>query len=344
LALLAKESAGGIVAGMPILVIFLRGHSASLERVHPGRLAARFALLVAAVLVAYVLLRWLAGTEAWGGSTSNNAQIVVDPVRWLINGVVLVAPVFYLGSTLDVFPWISPIRLAVSALLTAPLAIVAAMGVWSVWRDRSSRDVQLVVGLALLIGASLVPHALLGHVSETWSTGPLPFASLLLWMLVLRGWRALRIGPAFRVAAVTYLVVAGCWMAFGVREKIDLSAAVAANSRHLFEQAQQVIAQTDGDVTLCVSNEVNANGRRIDRRLAFEQQSGLSPHRLQRDSGRYNVFYDIPSYVLANVALYLEELHPDREVAVLGIVGPMAAKTAESHGCPLLKLLEPTPR
>jgi len=324
LALCSKESALAVVAVLPFVMVLLQRPNRPFPLMSRTEIVGRLGITLLAFGI-YLAARAAIGTRGWGGGGSLNAAIVLDPLHWSKQSIVMLAPLFYVGSTLDLFPWASSLRIGLSVALTSILMLCAGLGIRTLWSDlRAGRiidqpSLRLPLGLFLLMGATLFPAAVIGHVSEYWTYGPLPFASLLLWLLISRGWGAFRArhpAPVWRAIAVGYLCIAAGWMAFGIREKVDLAVAISHTSESMFREASEIIAESPSrSFTFCVSDDINANGKIVPGRVSGTEV-GLDLYRMQARVAHYHIFYDGPSEVLRYLSHYLRTLHSDREIRV----------------------------
>jgi hypothetical protein len=324
LALSSKESALAVVAVLPLVMVLLQRPNRPFPLMSRTEIVGRLGITLLAFGI-YIAARIAIGTKGWGDHGSLNAAIVGDPLHWIKQSIVMLAPLFYIGSTLDLFPWASPLRIGLSVALTSILMLCAGLGIRTLWSDsRAGRiidrpSLRAPLGLLLLMGATLFPAVVTDHVSETWTYGPLPFASLLFWLLISRGWGALRAkhpAPVWRALAVGYLCIAAGWMAFGLREKVDLAVAISNTSARMFREASEIMGASPArSFTFCVSDDINANGETLPGRVGGSEV-GSDLYRMQARVSHYNIFYDGPSEVLSYLLHYLRTLHSDREIRV----------------------------
>jgi hypothetical protein len=324
LALGSKESSLGVVLALPGVVPLLLDRSTRLQLRSLWPKAIRLVPWAAIAVVVYLAGRVAVGTMFWGSTPEGGQELSADPVYALKNAVLLLGPTVYIGSTLDFLPYFQPARLALGAGLSLALLGVALVGATTLLRREGgapagSPSVQIVLGLVLLILASLFPVCLFNdYLFELWTYGQLPFASLLLWMLVTVGWGVITrrlTAPAIRWAGAAVVAVIAIVLVAGVREKVRLAVETGRESRIWYEAAIDAVrASPPGRVKLCIPREPTATAA-VETVAADRPLASLHSQIADRQPGHYHIYYRTPDdYLSPTLSQFLTRLHPGRDV------------------------------
>jgi hypothetical protein len=299
LCLLSKETSLGLVLACPLAVLFLREICPAL-----GRSSIRKLLLLgmSASLLALALY-FLARSGSDANMTLDRItsmregtryRPIFEPIALLKNALQLSAVTFHLGSSLDVFPSIRLPRLVLSSsmtLIAAGISLWGLLGLGSRRQDRPAEEpgsnLATLLALLLLCGGALVPTIAAGKLSELYSYALLPFVALLLGYLLALGWRRLSgSGLAWRAAAWIAVVLVAAWMAFGVKEKVELAIRLSDRSREIFAALERQIGETSPgkQLTLCPEREGAAGP---EYSIFFRSDTALAAQMLPYLSGRH---------------------------------------------------------
>lgn len=304
LCLVSKETSLGLVFACPLAVLFLKGTCPRLASMTSRDLLLLGMGASAVALAIYLLAR--SASEAHMGldrfmsiGAETHYRPSLDPINVLGNTFQLAAVTSYLGSTLDVFPSLRPLRVVLSSSISL---IAGAIGLWGLLgilspgaqveeEERRSGRVTLFA-LLLLYGGSLVPTVALGKVSELYTYSQLPFVALILGYLLVMGWERLSVsGLASRSIAWVAVLLAALWMAVGVEEKVDLAVRLAARSREIFIALERQIGETPraAPLTLCP-----------------ERDGAAGPE--------YSIFFRSDTALAVQMIPYLSQRHPERQI------------------------------
>jgi hypothetical protein len=304
LCLVSKETALGLVFACPLAVLFLKGTCPRLKRMTSRDLLLLGMGASAVALAIYLLARSASGAHMGlerfvSIREGTHYRPSLDPINVLGNTFQLAAVTSYLGSTLDVFPSLRPLRVVLSSSMTL---IAGAIGLWGLLgllspgahieeEERRSGRAALFA-LLLLYGGSMVPTIALGKVSELYTYSQLPFVALILGYLLVMGWERLPVsGPAAHSIAWVAVLSAAIWMAVGVEEKVDLAVRLAARSREIFIALERQIGETPRaePLTFCP-----------------ERDGAAGPE--------YSLFFRSDTALAVQMIPYLSRRHPEKRI------------------------------
>ena len=326
LALISKESAFGFVFLLPFALVLLRGASNSAREQTPQEVFFLIAPAIAACVAVYLLVRML--TDSYWGGGSSPQGISLNPVTAIRNAVFTLAPTFYSGSTLDLFPTLQIHRIIFSIGLSLILAVCALTGLSTAYTNVRKSDLltntgefMQVSGLALLMFGSLFPVALLDdYLTELWIYGPLPFSMLLIWLLAARGWEVLspKIGEVAQPAAGVFLATLLAWLSFGVSEKVSHSLETSRESRLIYDTIiERLPTLPPGEIELCFGPDPFGKKQTVVAPNDSAALSGLHTRIENRVEGHYHIYFEAPrGYVNWWVRAYFLKLFPDRPIVL----------------------------
>jgi hypothetical protein len=246
LALLSKEVVVGPIFALPLALALVD----LFARAQPAPAALRRGLVILAamalIFIAYLGMRTLAGAVLVAEEDAPRYSLGRDPLAVVKNVALLLGSTAWLGSTIDLFLTGDPWRRAASAAASLAVNGLALAGLVLMLRDLcrgilGRAEAVMMGAVTLMMLSTVFPVALIGWPSEVHSFLPVPFYSLLVAVLAVRGGAALAATlrlPPRRAAALGLvgLLLVCAWMLVGVRQKIEYAAGVSARSEVFLEQ------------------------------------------------------------------------------------------------------------
>lgn len=276
--MLTKETALGVVFGLPLVTVALR----YLVYRDPTREILRDMLIGYVGLFVffglYMMMRAYLGATLGIEVQNVRYTLTLSPFILAKNIAMLTGSVAYIGSTIEIMVTPDATRVAISALLTLISFALMAGGVWAArqsmrieesgdgWAGGTRRELVYLGIAVFMLAAGQFPAMLTLWVSEQYSLLLTPFYALaagylayrgVLWLAQSRRWGQT---PRFAVAALLLAVYSG-WMGYGVADKLNVAEIVATRAEDFRNQLRAWHAglpAEGGKVVICFSGDLKS--------------------------------------------------------------------------------------
>ena len=246
LALLSKESSFGIILMSPLIIMYNNKQKMK-------SLLINYSIVILAIIIYYLLNslvigEWVSANNKFYRQGTYSSGSPFDVFK---NAAMLLAGVFYNGSTLDIFPHIKNAKLIFGSFMTLFMGgFLILSGISLVSNKANSRFNRSVITLLLLFISGMIPMVFLQDVSELYTIMMSGFMSIIVISMMEYYLRNKNIW--WKRIILLWLIATSLWGYSGIHQKISLAIAGSNHTRVVYNNLKEQINNNEDNISIYI--------------------------------------------------------------------------------------------